>query len=138
MPRRRHEPTETTRAEVSALAQFGITEADTARYIGIDPKTLRKHYRDELDKAHIKANVKVANALYRQAVDKGNVSAQIFWLKARANWSDKHPEDLALERELKRVQIERAQAELEILKRSPKDHNTVSELLGRIIENMPD
>lgn len=138
MARRRHEPTDKTRAEVTALAQFGVTEEDTAKYIGIDAKTLRKYYREELDRAHIKANVKVANALYSQAVNKGNVSAQIFWLKVRAGWNEKSPEDLALDRQLKRAQIEKVQMELEVLKQSPKDHNTVTELLGRIIDNMPD
>ncbi len=138
MARRRHEPTDKTRAEVTALAQFGVTEEDTAKYIGIDAKTLRKYYREELDRAHIKANVKVANALYSQAVNKGNVSAQIFWLKVRAGWNEKSPEDLALDRQLKRAQIEKVQMELEVLKQSPKDHSTVTELLGRIIDNMPD
>ena len=138
MARRRHEPTDKTRAEVSALSQFGVTEADTATYIGIDAKTLRKYYREELDKAHIKANVKVANALFNQAVNKGNVSAQIFWLKARAGWSEKNDEDLALDRQLKRAQIQKVQKELELLEQSPKDHNTVAALLGRIIDNMPD
>ena len=39
--------------------------------IGIDPKTLRKHYRQELDHGHIKANAKVAENLYRKATGDG-------------------------------------------------------------------
>ena len=31
------------------MAAYGVPEADIARVIGIDPKTLRKHYRGELD-----------------------------------------------------------------------------------------
>ncbi len=56
MPRRAHEPTEKTRNEVQALAGFGVREDEIALYIGIDPKTLRKYYRPELDTGHIKAN----------------------------------------------------------------------------------
>ncbi len=57
-------------------------EIDIARVVGIDPKTLRKHYRDELDTGH----VKVAENLYREATGEGReaVTAAIFWLKTRA------------------------------------------------------
>lgn len=81
-----HEPTEKSRTEVKALAGFGISEADIGKHLGITSRTLRKYYREELDTGHIQANAKVAAALFRQAVDKGNVTAQIFWLKTRARW----------------------------------------------------
>jgi len=86
--RKPHEPTDKTRAEVQALAGFGIREDEIAIYVGIDAKTLRKYYRSELDSGHIKANAAVARALYRQAVDEGSTSAAIFWLKARAGWRE--------------------------------------------------
>jgi hypothetical protein len=35
------------------------------------PKTLRKHYRDELDTGQVKASAKVAESLSRQAVGDG-------------------------------------------------------------------
>ena len=53
------------------MAAYGIPEADIATVIGIDPKTLRKHYRKELDTGHIKANTKVAENLYRKATGDG-------------------------------------------------------------------
>ena len=84
-----HYPTDEQRAQVNALAGFGVQEAEIARYIGIDPKTLRRWYRDELDTGHIRANAAVAKSLYRQATE-GNVAAAIFWLKARAGWREKH------------------------------------------------
>ena len=65
------------------MAGFGVPEADIARVLAIDPKTLRKHYRDELDTGHVKATAKVAEFLYRkattdgpQAVDRGHLLAQ--------------------------------------------------------------
>lgn len=88
MSRAPHKPTSESRAQVQALCGYGITEDEIATYIGIAPKTLRKHYRHELDTAVVKANALVARSLHKQAID-GNVSAAIFWLKVRAGWSEK-------------------------------------------------
>jgi hypothetical protein len=52
MARPSHKPVPELRRQVEALAGFGIPEADIAGLIGIDPKTLRKHYRQELDRSH--------------------------------------------------------------------------------------
>jgi hypothetical protein len=64
----------------------------------IDAKTLRKYFHEELATAAMKANVKVANALFRTATDpKGGmkaVTAQIFWLKTRARWRETNQIDL--------------------------------------------
>src|SRR6185369_3465081 len=61
------EPTQSQRQTVEAMAGCGVPEADIAVVIGIAPKTLRKHFRDELDTGHIKASAKVAGNLYRIA-----------------------------------------------------------------------
>ncbi len=82
-----HNPTERTRGEVSALAGFGTKEDDIAAYLGIAPKTLRKHYSVELRTGHVKTNAAVAKSLYKQAIA-GNVSAAIFFLKTRAGWRE--------------------------------------------------
>jgi len=92
MARQPHKPTPETRAQVEALCGYGITEDEISTYIGIAPKTLRKHYRHELDTAVVKANALVARSLHGQATG-GNVAAAIFWLKVRAGWSEKRPED---------------------------------------------
>src|SRR4051794_36590896 len=57
---------------------------------GIAPKTLRKHFRDELDTGNIKASAKVADNRYRIATGRGReaVTAAIFWLKVRAGWRE--------------------------------------------------
>jgi hypothetical protein len=75
------------RRQVEAMAAYGIPEPDISRVVGIDPKTLRKHYRDELDLGTAKANAQVAGLLFNSAKN-GNVSAQIFWLKTRARWRE--------------------------------------------------
>ena len=72
------------------MAGYGVPEADIATVLEVDPKTLRKHYRSELDKGHIKATTKVAENLYRKATGEGReaVTAAIFWLKTRAGWKE--------------------------------------------------
>src|SRR3954453_10043280 len=84
------EPTQAQRQMVEAMAGCGVPEADIAVVIGIAPKTLRKHFRDELDTGHIKANAKVVGNLYRIATGSGReaVTAAIFWLKVRAGWRE--------------------------------------------------
>ena len=90
MGRRTHRPDETSRRQVEAMAGYGVPEADIARVVGIDAKTLRRHYREELETGHIKASARVAENLYRKATGEGReaVVAAIFWLKTRAGWKE--------------------------------------------------
>src|ERR1700709_246613 len=87
MGRRAHRPDPAQRRQVEALAAYGIPEADISGVVGIDPKTLRKYYREELDLGETKANAQVAGFLFNAAKN-GNVTAQIFWLKTRAKWRE--------------------------------------------------
>lgn len=87
MGRRAHKPDPASRRQVETLAAYGIPETDISRVVAIDPKTLRKHYRDELDMGETKANAQVAGFLFNSARS-GNVTAQIFWLKTRARWRE--------------------------------------------------
>jgi hypothetical protein len=87
MGRRSHQPDPAQRRQVEALAAYGIPAEDISRVVGVDPKTLRKHYRDELDLGETKANAQVAGFLFNSAKG-GNVTAQIFWLKTRARWRE--------------------------------------------------
>jgi hypothetical protein len=74
------EPTQAQRQMVEAMAGCGVPEADIAVVIGIAPKTLRKHFRAELDTGYIKATARVAGNLYRIATGSGReaVTAAIF------------------------------------------------------------
>jgi hypothetical protein len=87
MGRRAHRPDPAQRRQVEALAAYGIPEADISGVVRIDPKTLRKYYREELDFGETKANAQVAGFLFNAAKN-GNVTAQIFWLKTRAKWRE--------------------------------------------------
>src|SRR5215204_3032313 len=90
MARPAHKPEPGTRRQVEAMAGFGVPEADIAKVVKVDPKTLRKHYREELDTGHVKANAKVAENLFHKATGQGReaVIAAIFWLKTRAGWKE--------------------------------------------------
>ena len=63
---RRHSPSEDERRTVKALSGYGVPQEDIAVHIDVDAKTLRKHYRRELD-----------------------VAAAVFWMKARGGWREK-------------------------------------------------
>jgi hypothetical protein len=89
MSRRPFQPTEENRRTVLAMAGYGIPHDHIAVVVGIAPMTLRKHFRAELDTGETLANAKVAETLYRMATSGENVAAAIFWLKARAGWSEK-------------------------------------------------
>ena len=95
MGRPSHLPGPVERRQVEAMAGYGVPEADIAMVLRIDPKTLRKHYRDELDTGHILANAKVAKSLFRKATGdhRQSVTAAIFWLKVRARWKEVPPQD---------------------------------------------
>src|SRR5664279_6368859 len=90
MGRKAHRPDPTNRRQVEAMAGYGVPELAIARVIAIDPKTLRKHYREELDTGQIKATAKVAESLFRKATSDGSqsVTAAIFWLKTRGGWRE--------------------------------------------------
>ncbi|WP_244408254.1 hypothetical protein [Roseomonas fluvialis] len=106
------------------MAGFGVPHTDIATFLGIDAKTLRKHFREELDRGTTEANAKVAQSLFQMATQGKNVAAAIFWMKARAGWREKveikpvidddisrmsdaelHAEIRRLEREVKTVQV---------------------------------
>ncbi len=84
------EPTDEQRKTVRAMSGFGIPHDDIATLLEIDPKTLRKHFRRELDRGSIEATAKVAQSLFNMATVDKNVAAAIFWMKARAGWREKH------------------------------------------------
>jgi hypothetical protein len=84
------EPTEEQRRTVRAMSGFGVPQDGIAALLGIDPKTLRKHFRRELDRGAVEATAKVAQSLFRMATEGRSVAAAIFWMKARAGWRERH------------------------------------------------
>ena len=75
------------RERVRYLAGVGVRQDDIAKIIGCAPKTLRKRFRDELDRGVAEANATVCGYLFA-AAKAGNIPAIIFWLKTRAQWRE--------------------------------------------------
>lgn len=88
MARAPFKPTDELRAKVRHLSGVGVPQDDIAKFVGCTAKTLRKHFRHELDQGAAEANAMVAGYLF-QAAKEGNVTAMIFWLKTRARWNDR-------------------------------------------------
>jgi hypothetical protein len=99
---RTYKPTEDQRRQIELMAGVGCSQQDIALIMGIDPKTLRRACRIELDRGAVKANAKVAANLYRMATGTGREAliAAIFWMKTRCGWSEFSPprESLGLRR----------------------------------------
>ena len=74
--------TSDTRAEVYNLSIVGTRYEDIALVMGMSNDTLKKHYKNELEKGRIEANAAVAGTLYEKA-KQGDTSSMIFWLKTR-------------------------------------------------------
>ena len=79
--------TSAQRDKVRHLAGLCVPQDDIARIVGCAPKTLRKRFRDDLDRGTAEANAIVSGSLFAAAKD-GSVAAQIFWLKTRAGWRE--------------------------------------------------
>lgn len=101
----KHEVTDERRKKVRNLAAVGVQHKEIARIIGTSDVTLRKYYRDELDLSMIEANATVAGRLYQQCME-GNTTAIIFWLKTRAQWSERHEIEHSGEIDIKKIEIE--------------------------------
>lgn len=97
MARTAFTPTDEQRLTVGIMAACGMPhELICERILNpqtgarIDPKTLRRAFRKELDEGTSSANAMVAQALFKKAT--GNtpqsVTAAIFWLKTRAGWKE--------------------------------------------------
>jgi hypothetical protein len=88
----RFEPTPEHRRQAETLAGLGLPHKHIARILGCSEPTLRKYLSDELASGDAKATAKVAQNLFQIATSgksKEAVTAGIFWMKVRANWTEK-------------------------------------------------
>jgi hypothetical protein len=95
MPRPRLKPTEDQRRLVKSMSAMGIPHEDIARKIGVrSPKTLRTHFREELDLGMTEANYKVAQTLFQMAISGEFPAATIFWAKTRNRFRERSSDDV--------------------------------------------
>jgi hypothetical protein len=91
-PKRGHPPTQPTpeqRELVKKLAGWGLRQIYIASTVKVDPKTLRKYYRQELDEGLIQAKTSVLHSLFDMATSRRNSAATIFWAKTRGDFTPK-------------------------------------------------
>jgi len=70
------------------LAGVGTRQDVIAECVGVDPETLRRHYREELDHGMEIANCQVIETAFRMAVSGRCPAATFFWLKTQMNWRE--------------------------------------------------
>jgi hypothetical protein len=83
-----HEPTDQTRRVAEQMSGLGLPHEQIGAIIGIDDKTLRKYYTQELRIGKAKSSSNVAKTLYEKAIA-GDTTACIWWTKAQMSWSEK-------------------------------------------------
>lgn len=90
MSRPKFKPTDLHRTTVRSLAAYGINHEDIAKMIGLrSPKTLRRHFKEELARGSIEATAQVSQTLYQMATSGKDAACTIFWMKTRAGWREK-------------------------------------------------
>ena len=92
MARKAFAVNDAVRERVRYLAGVGVPQDGIAKIIGCAAKTLRKRFRDDLDRGVAEATATVSGFLFAAA--KGcSIPAIIFWLKTRAHWREKTTPD---------------------------------------------
>ena len=90
MPRPKLNPTKEQRQQVEFLAAIGVRQEEIAEFVGIrSPKTLRKHFRAEIDRGATRASFNVGMTLYKMATSGQHPAATIFWMKTRCGWRER-------------------------------------------------
>ena len=86
-------PTSEDRRKAENLAGIGVPHKMIGILLGVDDETLRSHLTPELKLGEARATSKVAQTLFDRATEGKELAAAIFWLKARAGWREKQPEE---------------------------------------------
>src|SRR5260370_38650795 len=85
MPRPPLVPTEAQRSTVKSLAAYGIKQEDIATEVGLrSPKSLRKHFAQEIKRAATQATPRASHTLFKLAISGDDVASTISSLETRA------------------------------------------------------
>jgi hypothetical protein len=86
-----YEPSPKDSLDVANMHGHGLPESQICGFLGISPKTLRKHFRRELATAQVPVNMQVLTHLHGEAISGKRISATIFWAKARCGFRSSGP-----------------------------------------------
>jgi hypothetical protein len=94
VPRPSFQPTEEQRKRVKSLSALGMRHKDICLVIGLrSPKSLRKHFREELSTGMAEANAVVARMAYEMAVSGRCPAMTFFYLKCRTKRAERVEEE---------------------------------------------
>jgi hypothetical protein len=91
LPRSRYIPTTDEQLRVRELAAIGLADADIASQLRLPLPQLQKRFKLELKAGAADGREQVLRKLHTIALSGENVSALIFWVKARCGWRDTGP-----------------------------------------------
>lgn len=86
-----YKPTDDDRRSVELMTACGLNQTQVARQLGdggISENTLVKYFREELDTAVDKANVKMAATAFNKGLS-GDAHMIRYWMNCRAGWKEK-------------------------------------------------
>jgi hypothetical protein len=88
-----YEPTDKDQRVVEMMAGWSIPEGRVAKVLGIDLKTLRKHFAEELEVGRASLEAQLAQNLLRMAQghERPSLIPTIFALKSRFGWVEQPP-----------------------------------------------
>ena len=88
-----HEVTVENRARVKQYAMVGVSRVQTALLIGIDEKTLKKYYDEDILLGKAQSNARVGRTIYQKAVEDEDLGALIWWTKTQMGWKEAKADD---------------------------------------------
>lgn len=108
-----------TREAIQIMTAAGVTKTAMAKILGIAPSTLNKNFETELEHGKDMLTTRIVSALIRKALD-GNVSAQMFFLKAKSDWREADKNDVPDAERLALSDVERNQRLMSLLMTNPE------------------
>jgi len=88
MSKHGYKPTDNQRIQVKAWAAAGVSKERMRKALGIDIKTLNKHFDFELQNAQTEVTALAMSKLV-SALNAGQAWAVCFYLKCREDWQEK-------------------------------------------------
>lgn len=82
-----HKPNDITKAQVKAMSKY-LPQKYIAEHLDITEKTLRKHYRQELNAGAHEMNLQLAKTAFEMAVYDKDRAVLIFLLKTRLGMAE--------------------------------------------------
>ena len=93
--RPRYQPDLETADRIQKLAALGLTEGEIGAMVKLTVVIVRKYYKEHILIGRSQGMTAVAGALMKNAVNKNNVKAQMFYLQCKGGWNPNKSDDLS-------------------------------------------